>query len=216
MRRSFIAKATLGLGMTLLAACSGNSSALPVNSFNPAASQALSAFAPDAGTTDPVVNGTFSTGKLSPWVSIGTGAGAPVVDKGGEGTSKYYAFLGTAKAPAINGYHGIAQTITIPKSGVLTFYHKGFDTDEPKYGWQIAGLFASTSAIEAKSPVALLTCFGGAGSTKLDVKSTTWTKTTCNLSKYAGKKEVLFFGVDDDGYAKSYVNWDISNVSISG
>ena len=41
-----------------------------------------------------------------------------------------------------------------------------------------------------------------------------WKLGSCSLSKYAGQTVTLQFGVFDNGYDKTYDNWDVSAIVL--
>jgi hypothetical protein len=194
----------LALAGMLLAACSGGSSIPPAGTaFAP---QALNAMQPDKhkAPANVIKNGTFETGKLAPWVAIGSRAGAATVTSTQHHSGKYSAMMGTTAPPAVNGPHGLEQTVTVPKNGVLSFWHEGNSTDEAKYGYYEVDIYSGKTKLG--------TC-PETGPNFSDVKLG-WKKLTCSLAKYAGKKVTLEFYVDDNGYAKADVNWYIDDVTL--
>lgn len=184
----------------LLSACSGSASSSGT-AFVP---QSL----PDAipATANVIKNGGFETGKLPPWIAVGQRGGAGTVTNKEWHTGKYSAFMGTTSPPAVNGAHGIEQTITVPKNGVLTFWHAGTSTDEAKYGYYEVDILKGTKKL------------GTCPKTGVNYSDTgskiVWKKLTCSLAKYGGQKVTLEFYVTDNGYAKADVNWYVDDVSV--
>jgi len=198
MRRYLSAAGMLAVA-SLLAACGGGSPA--GSGLVPGAPQALR-----PASTNAIQNGCFSTGKLAPWVAVGQRSGAGTVSSAQHWSpcTKYSGFMGTNAPPAVNGPHGLQQTVTVPKNGTLTLWHEGSSTDEAKYGYYEIDILNGTKKLG--------TCPGtGAGysDTKLG-----WKKLTCSLAKYGGQKVTLQFYVNDNGYAKAYVNWYIDDVTL--
>lgn len=197
MRQQLIASSLIVAGM-LFSACSSGSNGVGNGAFVPnAAGLSVDAAANAIG------NPGFETGKLPPWAAFGQRTGVGTVVSTQHHSGKYSAFMGTSQPPAVNGAHGIQQTVTVPKNGVLTFWHEGNSTDQASYGYDEIDV-----AIGKAKPVPV---FGGKGTsdTKLG-----WKKATVNLAKYAGKKVTLEFYVTDNGYAKADVNWYIDDVSL--
>jgi hypothetical protein len=199
MRRHFITSGLIVAGI-LLSACSGGSNPAAGNAYVP---QSL---AIPAGKTNVIQNGDFATGKLAPgWTALGSRYGVGTVVSTQHYTGdKYSGFMGSTSDPAVNGPHGMQQTVTVPKKGELTFWHEGNSTDEPKYGYYEVDVYNGKKKLE--------TCYGGSGhsDTKLG-----WKLGKCSLAKYAGKSVTLEFYVDDNGYAKAYVNWYLDDVSLT-
>jgi putative Ig domain-containing protein len=96
--------------------------------------------------TNPIVNGDFETGSLSPWATSGTTA-ETVVSTGCH-TGSYCAQLGSAAAT--NGSSNIAQTFTAPTgSTTLSVYYKVVCPDTVKYDWATVTLLDVTTGVTA-------------------------------------------------------------------
>jgi serine protease len=98
-------------------------------------------------TTNPIINGGFETGVLSPWSASGTTAES-VVPTGSYGchAGSYCARLGST-APT-NGSSNIAQTFTAPTgSTTLSLYYKVVCPDTVTYDWATVTLRDNTVAV---------------------------------------------------------------------
>jgi hypothetical protein len=194
--------------VSLLAGC-GGPGALP-SGQSPFAASLL----PSKKTaTNVIKNGCFSG--LTGWKEVkGSGkdtsnpaSGSVSVVSGGYGTCKSAAFAGTSKPPAPNGYWGVSQKVKVPSSGgTLKWWFKGAnDNEEVQYGQQTVTINGSEFVGKTKTP----TCY-----VKL-VTTTKWTLGSCNLKSYKGKTITIFFGVFDNGYDKTAVDWYVSDISLT-
>jgi hypothetical protein len=184
----------------LLAACNGGS----VPATNPGAISGISRnpaglLLPPGGNV--LKNPCFNTGKLSPWKAVGKKPGEGVISKKEVWDCSYSAFAGTTKPPAVNGLHGIKQSVKIPKKAKLTWWYYGGSNDSAKYADDEVDLVSNGKTVYQ--------CY------KSFVKSKTWIEGTCDLSKYAGKTYDLQLGVNDNGYTKTYIYWYVDDLSLS-
>lgn len=201
-RRAFVAMLTIAL----LASCnSAQKSQIPATTGLPQAT----AFHDDprrihklSTIGNVIVNGGFESG-LPPWSLVGSGRGSAkiVTTKAHSGT--HSAFMGTTSGPAVNGLHGLEQAVTIPTGGVLTFWYQGSSDDTSQYADQEAAITDSQGKIVKQ-------CYKNLETTK------TWQEATCDVSALAGENLNVVFGVDDNGYSSTYVNWYIDDVSLLG
>lgn len=194
MRGKSIFGCALAAGTLLMAACS-NGNAVPAAPSFQAAQVRF-----DAGK-NVIKNPCFDTGKLAPWVSVGKAPGQGAISNKETWDCKYAALMGTTKPPAVDGLHGIEQKVTIPSGGKLTWWYYAGSNDEAKYADDEVDLQSGGKTVYQ--------CFK-----KLE-KTTKWTQGTCDLSKYAGKQYDLVFGVNDNGYAKTYVYWYVDDISLT-
>ncbi|MBV8198661.1 MAG: hypothetical protein JO263_11025, partial [Candidatus Eremiobacteraeota bacterium] len=149
-----------------------------------------------------IVNGGFESG-LSPWTLVGSGRGTAKIVTTKAHSGSHSAFMGTTSPPAVNGLHGLKQAVTIPTGGVITFWYQGSSDDTIQYADQEADITDSKGNVVQQCYRALKT-------------TSTWTQASCDVSALAGQKLNVLFGVNDNGYDGSYVNWYIDDVSLSG
>jgi subtilase family serine protease len=157
-----------------------------------------------------LVNGNFASGSLSPgWINESTTRKNYVqVTTAQSYESTYSAFMGTLSPPEINGWSSIAQLVTVPTNGQLSFWvYQGSNEGQLGYGttyaWQAAYLLNQDGDI-------------------LDTFYTTvnntngWVNYTVNLSAYAGQTDYIYFGCYGDGYSKTYVYQYVDDVAWVG
>ena len=157
-----------------------------------------------------IQNGNFATGSLSPgWINESTTQQNYVqVTTAQAYQSTYSAFMGTLGPPEINGWSAIAQQVTVPTGGQLSFWvyqgsneaAMGFGT---KYAWQAGYLLNSRGSI--------LTTFY-----KTVNNTNGWVNYTVNLSAYAGQTDYIYFGCYGDGYSQTYVYQYVDDVAWAG
>jgi hypothetical protein len=194
----------LGAAMTasmLLAGCGGSSSSLP-GTINVPPNM-------PAAATNAIKNGCFSG--TTPWKyvkGVGRDTGNPAsgvvkIVKGGYGSCKGSAFMGTTKNPAPNGFWGVSQTLKVTPAGKLSWWFWGASTDSLKYGDQEVDVVMNGKIV--------YTCY----KQLITNPKTAWKLGTCSLKKYAGKTVSIQFGVYDNGYSKTYDYWYVSDVSLT-
>jgi subtilase family serine protease len=157
-----------------------------------------------------LVNGNFASGSLSPgWINESTTRGNYVqVTTAQSYESTYSAFMGTLSPPEINGWAAIAQEVTVPSGGVLSFWvYQGSNEGQlgygTKYAWQAGYLLNSRGSI--------LTTFY-----KTVNNTNGWVNYQVNLSAYAGQKDYIYFGSYGDGYSQTYVYQYVDDVAWLG
>jgi hypothetical protein len=196
MHRHLILSSALAVSVLGLAACSGNGAGIP--SASQASSVVSNLMLPDAAT-NAITNGSFTTGKLTPWVAVGKTGKGEISTKEHYGSTKYSAFMGTTTPPAVSEVTGISQKVKVPTKGVLTWWMYGNSTDTAQYASDVVEITEGTTTT---------------GVWKDFVKSAKWTKESVSLSKYAGKTVTLTIGVDDNGYSKTDINEYVDDVSL--
>lgn len=158
---------------------------------------------PDASGKNIVRNGTFDTGKLTPWTSCGTASAA--ISKLHPYDGHYDALTGSASTKSEpKGWSAICQRVTVPSAATLSawVYQVG---NEP-------------NAKDAYQEIALADA-GGKPTIVLQKANSNhagWKHETWSLAKYAGKSETLFFGVHGKGRSKFYETQFIDDVSLTG
>ena len=126
--------------------------------------------------TDPVVNGGFESGSLTPgWVIDGIN-NPPFVSNANPHSGVYSARLGNINPESEpDGDSSFYQQLTVPASGgSLSFWHWDYSDDSITYDWQDAYITNSSGTI-------LRTIFHEFSD------SQTWTSTTVNMAPYAGQ-----------------------------
>ncbi|HEV3091570.1 MAG TPA: protease pro-enzyme activation domain-containing protein [Candidatus Cybelea sp.] len=151
-----------------------------------------------------LVNGNFSSGSLSPgWIDESTTRGSDVqISTAQSYGSTYSAFMGTLSSPGINGWASIAQLVTIPAGGVLSFWvYQGIDQ-----GQRGAGAFQAGY---------LLNAHGGILDTLYATRANSngWVNYTVKLGAYAGQTDYLYFGSFGTGGTGAYVYQYLDDVA---
>ena len=166
-------------------------------------------FATMARTQATLSNGSFETGSLSPWIDESSTSPSTVkVTTAQAEQGSYSAFMGVTKPPEVNGWSSIAQQVTVPTNGVLSFWvYQGSNEGTLGYGttyaWQAGYLLNSSGSI--------LTTFY-----KTVNNTNGWVNYTVNLSKYAGQNDYIYFGCYGDGYSGTYTYQYVDNVTWTG
>jgi len=198
-------------GVLCVSSCGGNSPGAPP-SARTADAQSRTIEIPDAkrattraqpADSNVIVNGGFETGELAPWVVAGTGRGLASVTSKRAHSGSYSAYMGTTTGPAVNGFVGIMQEVTIPSSGMLTMWVEGKSNDTQQYADQEADLVDGGGNI-------VFTCFS------VLLNAYTWVQESCDVSQFAGQELYVAVGVRDNGYAYTYVNLYVDDVSLVG
>lgn len=201
MKNIWIAGAVFSAASLFMAGC-GGSSATPPLAQTPAALLAPSS------ASNAIKNGCFAG--ITSWKEVkGVGAdksnppsGKVSIVKGGYQSCKGAAFAGTTKAPAPNGFWGVAQTVKVTKAGKLSWWFWGASTDQLKYGDQEVDVVIGGKTVDR--------CYKNLTTTA----KKGWKLGTCKLSKYAGKTVTLEFGVYDNGYKSTDDYWYVSDVIL--
>lgn len=103
-----------------------------------------------------------------------------------------------------NGDTGACQQVTIPASGVLTFYvYQQSNETDTSYAWQEADLLDASGNRVVNFYYSVANYAG-------------WVKKSYNLSSYAGQTYYLYFGVHGDGYPYTYTWQYVDDVTLSG
>ena len=154
-------------------------------------------------------NGGFESGALSPgWVNESSNGNVPTVTTAQAHSGSYSAFMGKLSPPEVNGWSSIAQQVTIPTNGQLSFWvyqgsnegTLGFGTN---YAWQAGYLLNSRGSI-------LKTFYKTVNNTN------GWVNYTINLSAYAGQNDYIYFGCYGDGYSQTYTYQYVDDVAWAG
>lgn len=146
----------------------------------------------------------FESGGFASWGQCGNVNAAMSTTRAHTGT--YSARGGSAGSTSgeINGDAGVCQQVTIPASGVLTFWYYGFSNEtSTTYSYQEAELF-NASGVTVKMLWQAVD------------ESSAWTQKTVDVSAYAGQTLYLYFGVHGDGYSGAYTILYVDDVSLSG
>jgi subtilase family serine protease len=153
-----------------------------------------------------IVNGNFASGSLTPgWINESTTRKNYVqVTTAQSYQSTYSAFMGTLGPPEINGWSSIAQAVTVPSGGQLSFWvYQGSNEGQLGYGTQYAWQAGY-----------LLDQYGDVLDTFYTTDNNTngWVNYTVNLSSWAGTNGYVYFGCYGDGYSKTYVYQYVDDV----
>jgi subtilase family serine protease len=174
-----------------------------------AQARALAVFGGNAAatTTNEVHDPGFESGTFGDWQSCSqVSSNDPAIVKGVAHSGSYSAFAGSRSATSgeISGDAGVCQGVTIPTSGVLTFWVKQ-SSNEPN----------TTAAFQE---AALLSAAGKRIVTLYSTVSTTngWKQLSFNLSKYAGGRYLLYFGVHGNGNKTHETQQYVDDVSLTG
>ncbi|HEY1975946.1 MAG TPA: hypothetical protein VGG89_05360 [Candidatus Baltobacteraceae bacterium] len=158
--------------------------------------------------TNVIKNGSFSQ-KLKFWVSCGS---LKVKVSSQHPHSKKFAAL-TGSPTATSGWkHGlsaICQQVTVPVGGVLSAYLYGrTNVKSVKTGYMEVGIAAALSKTGSPNVTVLA---------KQALNNKTWSPFNWDLSKYAGQKLYVLFGVDRRGAstAKQYASLFIDDVALA-
>jgi len=131
-----------------------------------------------------ITNGTFETGALTPWTSVGS---TSISTTSHAGT---YAALGGKVGVTTKGDSAIAQSFTASSSGgTLSFYYKVMCLDSLTYDWATATLKDTTTG--TTSTILAKTCN----------KTGTWVKVSATL--VASHGYTLTLTNHDDGYSNA-------------
>lgn len=156
-----------------------------------------------AAKIEAVQNGSFTSGKLSPWTSCGSASAAISKTHPKDGT--YDARTGSATTTGeVEGWSAICQSVTVPSDATLSAWLYQV-TNEPndKQAYQEIALASASD-----KPVVELE--------RGNANHIGWVHKTWNLSKYAGKAETLFFGVYGSGRSKYYDTQYVDDVTLVG
>ncbi|HEY9179303.1 MAG TPA: protease pro-enzyme activation domain-containing protein [Candidatus Baltobacteraceae bacterium] len=156
--------------------------------------------------TNIIANPGFETGNFTGWSFCGSSDMNPTVSTNHPHSGLYSGRMGSTNSGAGEPYgdSGICQQVTIPSSGVLSFYvYQQSDEPDTSFAWQEADLLDS------------------AGNRVVNFYTTVnnytgWVQKSYNLSAYAGQTYYLYFGVHGDGYAYTYTWQYVDDVSLTG
>lgn len=177
----------LGVGALAAAGCSGYSSARLTPSFYGDASYAGRV---DLSGTNVVKNGSFSL-KLKFWESCGSRH--VTISTLHPHSKNYDALTGslTTAAGLQPGLSAICQEVTVPADGVLSAYLYGqTNIKSVSSGYAEVGVTAALSKTGSPKVTVL---------TKRVLNNKKWSLFQWSLSKYAGKKLYILFGVERPG-----------------
>ena len=157
-------------------------------------------------STGALVNGNFASGVLSPgWINeSSTRAGDVSVTTAQADKSTYSAFMGRLTRPEVRGWASIAQQVTVPTNGRLSFeVYQGSNEPNTQYAFQAGYLLDSSGNV--------LTTFYTTVS-----NARAWVHYTIDLSAFAGRTGYIYFGCYGDGYAGDYTYQYIDDVAWVG
>jgi subtilase family serine protease len=163
--------------------------------------------APLATTGNELRDPGFESGKYGSWQPcFALSAADPEFTKAEKHTGSYSSFAGslTSKSGEIDGAAGMCETLTIPTNGTLSFWVYQY-SNEPNtsQAFQEADLLDRTGKRIANFYATVNTTKG-------------WKQLTYNVSKYAGGRYFLYFGVDANGNKTHETYQYVDDVSLSG
>jgi subtilase family serine protease len=149
----------------------------------------------------------FESGKFGSWLACyAYTTSDPEITSAKAHSGKYSSFAGSvsAKSGEIDLNAGVCQSVTIPTNGVLTFWVYQY-SNEPN---------TSNAFQEAD----LLTAEGQRAVNFYATVNTTngWKQLSYNVSKYAGGRYFLYFGVQGNGNKTHETYQYVDDVSLSG
>ncbi|MEA2664191.1 MAG: hypothetical protein QOI11_1135, partial [Candidatus Eremiobacteraeota bacterium] len=146
----------------------------------------------------------FESAGFTYWAQCGNVNAAMSTTHPHTGTRSMKAGSASTTSGEINGDAGVCQQVTIPSSGVLTFWEYGSSNESSTtYAYQEAALLDSTGAVVAELYQAVDTTSG-------------WVQRSVSVSAYAGQSLWLYFGVHGDGYTGTYTTLYVDDVVLSG
>lgn len=144
----------------------------------------------------------FESGGFTYWSQCGT-VNAKITTTRPH-TGRYSEYSGTSRAPELNGDSGVCQLVTIPTSGVLSFWvYQGTSETNTTYAWQEADFLDASGSVVANF-------YTTANNTRA------WVQQTFDVSAYAGQSLYLYFGVHGNGYSRTYIFQYVDDVSLVG
>ncbi len=158
-------------------------------------------------TSNELRDPSFNSGKYGSWQPcFAVSASDPQFAKTEKHSGTYASFAGslTANGGEINGAAGMCQSLTIPTNGTLSFWVYQY-SNEPNTSeaFQEADLVDETGRRIANFYATVNTTVG-------------WQQLKYNVSKYAGGRYFLYFGVDADGNKKHETYQYVDDVSLTG
>lgn len=144
----------------------------------------------------------FESGGFTYWQQCGNVNAHITTRKAHSG--RYSEFSGTGRTPEINGDAGVCQYVTIPSSGVLSFWvYQGTTETNTKYAWQEADFLDASGSVVVNFYMTANNTHG-------------WTQLSFDVSAYAGQSYYLYFGAHGNGYSRTYVYQYVDDVSLNG
>jgi phospholipase C len=144
----------------------------------------------------------FESGGFTYWSQCGNVSAKITTVRAHSG--RYSEYSGTSRAPEINGDAGVCQLVTIPTSGVLTFWvYQGTSETSTRYAWQEADFLDASGFVVANFYTTASNTHG-------------WVQQSFDVSTYAGQSFYLYFGVHGNGYSRTYIFQYVDDVSLGG
>ncbi|MDQ6943074.1 MAG: hypothetical protein M3169_11260 [Candidatus Eremiobacteraeota bacterium] len=146
----------------------------------------------------------FESGGFASWGQCGNVNATMSTIRAHTGTYSARGGSTNATSGEINGDAGVCQQVTIPTSGVLTFWYYGFSNESSAtYAYQEAELM-DASGVTVKMLWQAVD------------ETNAWVQKTFDVSAYAGQTLYLYFGVHGDGYSGTYTILYVDDVTLSG
>jgi hypothetical protein len=174
--------------------------------FTVAPPRARPPFPPDAGATNAtnIVNDPgFESGGTTFWPQCGNVAATISSYRAHAGVYAERAGSTNSSTGEINGDAGLCQNVTIPASGVLSFWVYQLSNEaSTAYSYQWALLLDSSGTIVSQ-------LYKSVGNTN------GWVQKSFDLSGFAGRSLSIYFGVHGDGYGGNYTIQYVDDVSLA-
>ncbi len=157
---------------------------------------------PSTGGGNGIINGDFETGSFAPWTLLGN-VPPPLVNNLSPHTGTYAAFLGTPGGGEPLGDASFYQQFTVPAGGgTLSYWYKGFTTDDITFDWQDAYITNTSNTVLATIMHVCVTTGG-------------YVNVTYNMAAFAGQTVRLQFLVHQDGFGDQ-TDMYIDDVTLPG
>jgi subtilase family serine protease len=176
------------------------------NFVRPALSARASTIAPaTSGTGNEILDPGFESGTFNPWqICAEYNATDPAITNAKAHTGTYSAIAGSTSTGEITEDAGVCESVTIPTSGVLTFWVNQLSTEtNTDNAFQEADLIDGDGERVVQFYKTVATTNG-------------WKKLTFDVSKYAGQRYFFYAGVQGSGSKTLRTYQYLDDVSLTG